>query len=56
MSDEEPKQRYISIDAMMLAYLGDFLKNFEQGITEQAIHEMKSTNNRTHQEQSPGNQ
>jgi hypothetical protein len=56
MSDEEPKQRYISLDAMMLAYLGDFLKNFEQGIQAQVKQHQTPANNRTHQEQSPGDQ
>jgi hypothetical protein len=50
MPDEEPKQRYISMDRMLLSYLGDYLKNMEQGVIHQAINEI---NNRTHQEESP---
>ena len=56
--DEEPKQRHIKIDFMLLAYLGDFLKNMEQGIQEQIRDALKSqsSSNRTHQAQTPDDQ
>ena len=57
--DDEPKQRHIKIDFMLLAYLGDFLKNMEQGIQEQiriAQKSQSSSNIRTHQEQNPDDQ
>ncbi len=57
--DDEPKQRHIKIDFMLLAYLGDFLKNMEQGIQEQIREVQKSqssSSNRTHQEQNPDDQ
>ena len=44
---------------MLLAYLGDFLKNMEQAIQEQTREVMKSqssSNNRTHQERNPDDQ
>jgi hypothetical protein len=56
--DEEPKQRHIKIDFMLLAYLGDFLKNMEQAVQEQTREAMKSlsSSNRMHQERNPDDQ
>lgn len=57
--DDEPKLRHIKLDFMLLAYLGDFLKNIEQGVEQQARDILKSqstSNIRTHQEQNPGGQ
>lgn len=49
MSDEEPKQRHITIDFHILAYLGDLMKVFEEGICNQA----KQINTQMRQEQNP---
>ncbi len=37
--DEEPKQRFITIDFHILAYLGDFIKVFEAGVRHSALAE-----------------
>jgi hypothetical protein len=36
---EEPKQRFITIDFHILAYLGDFIKVFEAGVRHSALAE-----------------
>jgi 23S rRNA maturation mini-RNase III len=64
--DEEPKQRYITIDFHILAYLGDFIKVFEAGVRHSALAEYQPlvkqeaqssipvSSNQKHQAQSPG--
>ncbi len=54
MSDEEPKQRHITIDFHILAYLGDLMKVFEEGICNQAKEILKQqSNTQKRQEQTP---
>ncbi len=50
--DDEPKQRFITIDFHILAYLGDFMKSFEAVVKQEAITCISST--QRHQEPSPG--
>ena len=61
---EEPKQRFITIDFHILAYLGDFIKIFEAGVKQEAISNIPISSSSSssisstlkRQEQSPGGQ